>query len=129
VTYRPPPRAICDIREFPVELPATIPGTHTLNVNLWFYRNQLRQFTLEQTIWIAEAWHSIVRWDTSHGVVHRHRLTWGGHTASSEEFEVLPDATGAAIRRLEHWYDKAYDELIDQMDNEVERWIRVYKSR
>lgn len=121
VTYQESAERICQIYNFDADLDAETPGRIVLHVNLWAYKLHTVRFSITLRTRSGDEYVDVLRIDTAHGTVHRHRFDRAGTETDRKQYVVIPDR-GVSV--VEEWFERSYNLVVDSADGELERWSR-----
>lgn len=117
--YRPPPERVCVAER--ISIPLDDHGQHLMSVFQLVYRGKIVHFSIEQRTrdsWSGK-WTTVVRIDTSHGVVHRHLLDRKSGKDRKTVYEVIPQE---GWKTVDNWFGRAYDEILNHWEDRIRRW-------
>lgn len=115
--YTPPPRHECSIVEFPVEINAQLESFS----RIWVYKGRVVDFA----VMLFSVEHGdrvqVARIDTSHGEVHRHRLTVGQGTVG-ERVHIATIPVEGGWDFVDQQYSAASAYISTQAEQLYRRW-------
>ena len=115
--YVPPPRDMCQIEVYPVE----ITPTDRLTIRQQIYRGKIVNFAIMQDVLESGTWHQVARIDCCHGTIHRHQYNRDGIDLYDHRvIQEIPATRGWAV--VDAGYVSAQDAMFNEYEENLRRW-------